>query len=640
MLQITRSCLPCLHEYTKTIKASESVESSFVVSGQGKTKMAFSPTIQLLRGGEQTPVNINQVEYNCYEIIDQEKNRIAELRIESAEAQSSGKVYKVILTPKAHNLELISFGLVGCGFIEGATGQLTNGDFSFSGSGFIKLGDYPSENDIEKSLYDLGVADQESRPGQYFSSEYAAIGGTQETFWVGAVQPRKLWPSITSGFIGPREEQKIRISIRAGLPQEKITLAPDEPVETKWFIGAGKWSNLEQEYGNCTAAYNGQRPYTFMSGINLWNRYFDRNSHGIYLSNMKNFQRLKSEGHLPKNEGQADIFWIDDGYQPQGNVWGDYRFSGRLFPSGIKDFVKEATKNNLITGLWMPIALAQRGAPILRERPELFCRTPIHRRLQCKTFHLFDLRTPAAHAHISKLVKTAKQQGFKALKLDFLHYILTHNWFPKTSLEIYQSLLNTVRDAAGDDMFILACGAPVLPSLTKSSTGRALVDGVRAGTDIAVVCGGAGSEDLYAQLQFMAARSPLRNATILDGDGVITQGLPKKHSKLAVAKTLGGRSWTTSDDLCQELTWKGKLDHRQLSSVFAPLNPFEREYNETLQPISNINRFANWGRIEKKFPVPVNWVNTENGDRIFLNLSSKQVLSRQKIVPPHSIAYV
>tara|TARA_B100000902_G_C26808217_1_gene667870 strand:+ start:203 stop:631 length:429 start_codon:yes stop_codon:yes gene_type:complete len=132
MLQITRSCLPCLHEYKKTIKASESVESSFVVSGQGKTKMAFSPTIQLLRGGEQTPVNINLVEYNCYEIIDQEKNRIAELRIESAEAQSSGKVYKVILTPKDHNLELISFGLVGCGFIEGATGQLKGALFKLT----------------------------------------------------------------------------------------------------------------------------------------------------------------------------------------------------------------------------------------------------------------------------------------------------------------------------------------------------------------------------------------------------------------------------------------------------------------------------------------------------------------------------
>jgi alpha-galactosidase len=76
------------------------------------------------------------------------------------------------------------------------------------------------------------------------------------------------------------------------------------------------------------------------------------------------------------------------------------------------------------------------------------------------------------------LIRTVVHEwGFRYLKLDFINAAAAH--LPGRDRErIYRDALRVVREAAGDDVYLLGSGAILIPSL-------GLLDGLRSGPDVA-----------------------------------------------------------------------------------------------------------------------------------------------------------
>jgi len=70
--------------------------------------------------------------------------------------------------------------------------------------------------------------------------------------------------------------------------------------------------------------------------------------------------------------------------------------------------------------------------------------------------------------------------GYRYLKLDFLYAAALpgHRHAGEAREDAYREALRILREAAGDEVYILACGAPIIASL-------GLVDGLRIGPDVA-----------------------------------------------------------------------------------------------------------------------------------------------------------
>ena len=97
-------------------------------------------------------------------------------------------------------------------------------------------------------------------------------------------------------------------------------------------------------------------------------------------------------------------------------------------------------------------------------------------------YYALDTTTEATLAFLSDLIEEARGWGYRYLKLDFLYagaFPGVHaNPMPREVA--YRRACEVMRKAAGDECYLLACGAPILASL-------GFFDGIRIGPDVADV---------------------------------------------------------------------------------------------------------------------------------------------------------
>ncbi len=176
-----------------------------------------------------------------------------------------------------------------------------------------------------------------------------------------------------------------------------------------------------------------------------------------------------------------DVFQIDDGWQ---RGIGDWHANDR-FASGMRAMARRVRDVGFEPGLWLAPFLARSDAPVVRDRPELFARRPDGELLfagrnwggDCVAL---DLTRPAARDLVVEAIERAVDDGFTYLKLDFLYAAaLPGRRSADTPREqVYRDAVELIRRAAGDDVYLLACGAPIIPSI-------GVFDAIRVGPDVA-----------------------------------------------------------------------------------------------------------------------------------------------------------
>jgi alpha-galactosidase len=176
-----------------------------------------------------------------------------------------------------------------------------------------------------------------------------------------------------------------------------------------------------------------------------------------------------------------DVIQIDDGWQ---TGIGDWEPNAK-FPNGMAALADAIMSTGREAGLWLAPLIAGADSRLARTRPELLLRDAEGRPVVAGInwggpYYSLDPTADATAEFLTETIATVRAWGFSYLKLDFL-YAAAFPGVHATAMPrelAYRHAANVMRRAAGDDCYLLACGAPVI-----ASTG--VFDGIRIGPDVA-----------------------------------------------------------------------------------------------------------------------------------------------------------
>ena len=239
--------------------------------------------------------------------------------------------------------------------------------------------------------------------------------------------------------------------------------------EGAWFIARGSEDNVFQSYANLLAEKFGKTRYE--KAPRVWCSWYSLykwiNEHII-------LNALNSLGDLP-----FDVFQIDDGWQITHGDWEPTR----KFPSGMSELALRISSTGRTPGIWLAPFMVTKLSSIYRDHPDWLLRDEHGRPVPVGITwegvpYALDTTHPAVLEWLDKLIRKVRGWGYEYLKLDFLYAgAIPGKRYQEIPREVaYRNAMQVMRAAAGD-AYILACGAPIIPSL-------GLCDGIRVGPDV------------------------------------------------------------------------------------------------------------------------------------------------------------
>ncbi|MHB8053725.1 MAG: glycoside hydrolase family 36 protein [Candidatus Aminicenantales bacterium] len=246
------------------------------------------------------------------------------------------------------------------------------------------------------------------------------------------------------------------------------------PLEPLLVLSQKPLERLLESYADQAAIENGVRaPRVHPVGWSSWYQYFT----GLTSADIEKNLKIARDGFA------FDVFQIDDGYEADIGDWLQTK-PGFGDLAGPARMIREA---GYTAGIWTAPFSASDSSELFRRHPGWFVRKVegeddcpvIAYRNWGKDIHALDTTHPEALAWLRTTFTELKRMGFAYFKIDFLFSAAVpgRRFLPVTPIEAYRKGLAAIRDSVGSD-FILACGAPLLPSL-------GLVDGMRVGEDTA-----------------------------------------------------------------------------------------------------------------------------------------------------------
>ncbi len=215
---------------------------------------------------------------------------------------------------------------------------------------------------------------------------------------------------------------------------------------------------------------------TAPSGWCSWYQFYDRVSAENIKDNIAAMADIQSELPLP-------LMQIDDGFETYPGDWFDFN---ERFPDGLQPLVEKIKSQHLTPGVWLAPFIVHPKSRLAREHPDWLLRDQ-HGKLVNAGFvwnsfnYALDLTHPEALAYTCEVIHTAVQSwGFTYLKLDFLYAAALKGVYQdptQTRAQVMRRGLEALRDAAGPDITMLACGCPIGSAL-------GLFEAMRIGADV------------------------------------------------------------------------------------------------------------------------------------------------------------
>lgn len=154
---------------------------------------------------------------------------------------------------------------------------------------------------------------------------------------------------------------------------------------------------------------------------------------------------------------------VDEGYECQWGIWEN----GWKFPGGLDGLCKETRKTGYEPGIWTAPLMVNVYTPLYREHPDWFAGdaqgNPYLTQMGYGTMAQLDITHPGVEEHIRSVFIRLRACGFTYFKCDFTQMLLGAASFTGKELShagMIRKLFRTIREAIGDEAYLLACGAP------------------------------------------------------------------------------------------------------------------------------------------------------------------------------------
>jgi hypothetical protein len=246
-----------------------------------------------------------------------------------------------------------------------------------------------------------------------------------------------------------------------------------------------------------------------------WNAWATSLHHGLTHQNM--ITNAKSAALTLRDFGMG-AFQIDDGWMIEH---GDWDPNPAKFPKGMNGVAREIRDLGFTPGLWIQPFCVNVNSKLAKEHPDWFApKSKQGEELSPKEWLLLDPTHPEAAAWLRGLFyRISNEWGYKVIKIDFIYYLLLAERYhdpDATAVEAFRRGLRIIREAVGDDAFLILVAVPTY-------TGAGFADGMRLGLDITPDWG--------------------------DDEGYLAQGVKPLLRNLARRYYLNHRLWISHPDM-------------------------------------------------------------------------------------------
>ncbi len=276
-----------------------------------------------------------------------------------------------------------------------------------------------------------------------------------------------------------REGSAVRIEVELWLD---AVLGPGEERELEPVrVALGTDPNaLLESHAEAHGRLAGARvAHPFIAGWCSWYHFFHRVTEADVL---RNLDALAAQ----REALRVEVVQIDDGWQ---RAVGDWLETSPAFPRGLAPLAREIRAAGFVPGLWTAPFCAVPESALARAHPEWLLRrgdAPLLGLLHPtwspngKVFVL-DPSRDAVTRHLREIFAALASMGFGHLKLDFLYAAAMAAASADARVgraERVRRGLVAIRAGAGEEAFLLGCGAPL-------GAAAGIVDGMRIGPDVA-----------------------------------------------------------------------------------------------------------------------------------------------------------
>jgi alpha-galactosidase len=311
-----------------------------------------------------------------------------------------------------------------------------------------------------------------------------AHGSDLSSEWATVVHCSLSHRSLLLGFVTTADQlSEIRMtpdgaSLIARCHLDGIVLRPGETrhSERLWVRAGPDPVALLEDWAERTGREMQARvPATPPAGWCTWYYFYGENTGQDVLDNVAAI----SEHELPLN-----LILLDDGYQTAIGDW--LSLNGTKFPQGMEAVTAAIRAAGHTPGLWTAPFGAAAASRLFAAHPDWFLRDeagePVvgwtHWGVDC---YALDCTHPQVLAWLRETFGQMRRQwGFDFFKIDFIFATARPGRRYDPSATRAQALrrgLEAIREAIGDEAFLLGCGAPLGVCV-------GLVDGMRVGPDV------------------------------------------------------------------------------------------------------------------------------------------------------------
>ncbi|MDP1828008.1 MAG: alpha-galactosidase [Archangium sp.] len=346
-------------------------------------------------------------------------------------------------------------------------------------------------------------------------------------------------------------DEGVKVRVRSGGGLDSLPLTVEGVQSERFFFTAGAaLTDSLSTWSRAVATLTPPPEVPFVPvGWNSWNTLFEEVSEPQVLANAA---RLKTLG-FPANNVQ-----LDDGWE---QAWGNWTANPK-FPSGMDGLATQLNTQQLNAGVWMAPFFMDSTLPMAMANPGWFVRDAAGRPIGYTEFftghtlHSLDTTNPEARAWMVGEVRRLLAQGYRYLKLDFL---FAGAWEGQrqdpdvTSLQAFQLGMKAIMaEAQGAGAYVVACGAPVLPS-------AGVAHALRTGEDIAARGTPYGFDWVKNASRNVGVRWFVTPFLASDADTILVRGLPDGVKRIqTTTNLLAGRLLGLGDDLTA--LQQGELD--------------------------------------------------------------------------------